>query len=218
MKMCTKNFDFLSILFMQMCIEINLDILFTMLMTVRQEIIWKILILLKQKLMHSSKTKSTLYNLDRVTYKSCSMPFIQSKKSTQPAWTDWKSCNIKIPLQITLQGKARRQSLALVFVETPYYEIQKKKRDSRTIKSSYPIWIARSLWTLVCSISNISLFANFLIIPTFPCSMSQDFNTILWAFCFLLFTLFFSFHIPCSVHIPNHPFSTLNSPLNVIIH
>lgn len=130
MKMCTKNFDFLSILFMQMCIEINLDILFTMLMTVRQEIIWKILILLKQKLMHSSKTKSTLYNLDRVTYKSCSMPFIQSKKSTQSAWTDWKSCNIKIPLQITLQGKATRQSLALVFVETPHYEIQKKKKGT----------------------------------------------------------------------------------------
>lgn len=101
---------------MPMCIEANLGILFTMLMNLRQVIIWKRLFLLRQNSTHSSKNKSTLYNLERVTDKSFSLPFIQGKKSGQPAQTNWKSCSSKKALKSSLQ-QATRKSLYLAFVE-----------------------------------------------------------------------------------------------------
>lgn len=69
----------------------------------------------------------------------------------------------------------------------------KKNWGSRSIKSPYTIWIGRNLWTLACSISNVSLFANFPDIPTFPCSISQDFNNILCGFLLLTFHCVFFF-------------------------
>lgn len=142
------------------------------------------------------------------------MPFIHSKRSAQPAQTDWKSCNSKIPLQIPLQGKATRQNLAFVFTEIPHLSGLKKNWDSRTIKSSYTIWIGRNLWTSVCSISTVSLFANFPLIPTFPCSISQDLNNILCAFCFSPFTVFFFFSYLLFSSYTKSTLSTQNSPLN----
>lgn len=125
-KMCTKNFNTLSILFTPMCIKTNLAILFTMLTNLRQEIMWKRLFLLRQNSTHSSKNKSTLYNLDSVTDKSFSQPFTQGKKSRQTAQTDWKSCNSKKALKSSLQ-QATRQSLYLVLVEHPHLSGSKQE-------------------------------------------------------------------------------------------
>lgn len=119
------------------------------------------------------------------------MPFIQSKKSAQPAQTDWKI----LQQQDSSANPPSRQSHKAKpgsLLKFPIYQVP-KKWDRGTIKSSYTIWIGRSLWTLVCSISNVSLFANFPIIPTFSCSISQDFNSILCAFRFLPFIVLFSY-------------------------
>lgn len=103
------------------------------------------------------------------------------------------------------QGKA----YVLPFLNLSIYQVQKRTLwGSRNIKSSYKIWIWRSLWNFVCelgcSIFSAALIADLPVMFISSCSTFQNFNSIL---CILSSSSFF--HTSCSNNLPKSSLSLL---------